>query len=111
VPPFRAILTATSRARNGVHCANLERSRSSESMLYAGIRSSGWYGVYLAGYGDLGLRTHASAFDVTPFVSMQYARIHRDGFQEADATGFGLATRGQGMSRWQGGPGMRAGST
>jgi len=120
-----------------------QRSRSSESMLYGGIRSSGWYGVgrvalgnfrgdvrrllrfgdtatfaggdadghYLAGYGELGLRTHAGAFDVTPFVSMQYARIHRDGFQEAEATGFGLATRGQGMSRWQGGLGMRAGST
>jgi uncharacterized protein with beta-barrel porin domain len=120
-----------------------QRSRSSESMLYAGIRSSGWYGVgrvalgnfrgdvrrllrfgdtasfaggdddghYLAGYGELGLRTHAGAFDVTPFVSMQYARIHRDGFEESEATGFGLATRGQGMSRWQGGLGMRAGST
>lgn len=43
--------------------------------------------------------------------TLQYARIHRDGFQEAEATGFGLATRGQGMSRWQGGLGMRAGST
>ncbi|UPG92178.1 autotransporter domain-containing protein [Luteibacter aegosomaticola] len=137
-----AFARMASNARLSANFDN-QRSRSSESMFYAGIRSSGWYGVgrvalgnfrgdvrrllrfgdtasfaggdadghYLAGYGELGLRTHAGAFDVTPFVSMQYARIHRDGFQEADATGFGLATRGQGMSRWQGGLGMRAGST
>lgn len=67
-------------------------------------------GHYTAGFGEAGFRAHFGALDVTPFTTVQYTRIQRDGFEEAGGAGFGLATGGQRVVRWQGGAGMRLGT-
>jgi uncharacterized protein with beta-barrel porin domain len=68
-------------------------------------------GRYSSAYGEVGYRTHAGAFDFTPYANVQYASIQRDGFQELGGDGFGLAADGHTTSRWQAGFGMRAGSS
>jgi len=120
-----------------------QRSRSTESMLYAGSRGANWYGVgrlgfgtfrgttqrllrfgdqvsfaggdntghYNAAYGEVGYRTTAGAFSLTPFANVEYASIRRDGFQELGGQGFGLSANGQTTSRWQAGFGLRAGAS
>jgi autotransporter-associated beta strand protein len=68
-------------------------------------------GRYNVAYGEVGYRTHAGAFDFTPYADVQYASIRRDGFQELGGDGFGLAADGHTTSRWQAGLGLRAGSS
>lgn len=68
-------------------------------------------GRYNVAYGELGYRTHLGAFDFTPYADVQYASIHRDGFEEMGGDGFGLAADGHTTSRWQAGLGVRAGSS
>ncbi|HEY4294163.1 S8 family serine peptidase [Luteibacter sp.] len=65
-------------------------------------------GTYTAAYGEVGFRTNAAAFTLTPFANVQYASIRRDGFQEFGGDGFGLSANGQTTSRWQAGLGLRA---
>ncbi|MGE7139126.1 S8 family serine peptidase [Luteibacter sp. NPDC031894] len=68
-------------------------------------------GTYNSAYGEVGFRTNAGAFTLTPFANVQYASIHRDGFQENGGDGFGLAADGHTTSRWQAGFGLRAGGS
>ncbi|MEZ2416650.1 S8 family serine peptidase [Luteibacter sp. RCC_6_2] len=68
-------------------------------------------GSYNSAYGEVGYRSQAGAFTLTPFANVQYASIHRDGFSENGGEGFGLAADGHTTSRWQAGFGLRAGST
>nr|WP_240147934.1 autotransporter serine protease [Luteibacter yeojuensis] len=68
-------------------------------------------GSYNAAYGEVGFRTNAGAFTLTPFANVQYASIRRDGFQENGGDGFGLAADGHTTSRWQAGFGLRAGGS
>jgi uncharacterized protein with beta-barrel porin domain len=65
-------------------------------------------GTYRSAYGEVGFRANAGAFALTPFANVQYASIHRDGFQENGGQGFGLAADGHTTSRWQAGFGLRA---
>ncbi|NII54460.1 autotransporter serine protease [Luteibacter sp. SG786] len=68
-------------------------------------------GTYDSAYGEVGFRTNAGAFTLTPFANVQYASIRRDGFQEYGGDGFGLAADGHTTSRWQAGFGLRAGGS
>lgn len=68
-------------------------------------------GSYNSAYGEVGFRTTAGAFTLTPFANVEYSSIRRDGFQESGGEGFGLAADGHTTSRWQAGFGLRAGST
>lgn len=68
-------------------------------------------GTYNSAYGEVGFRTNAGAFTLTPFANVQYASIRRDGFQENGGDGFGLAADGHTTSRWQAGFGLRAGGS
>lgn len=68
-------------------------------------------GSYNAAYGEIGYRTQAGAFSLTPFANVQYASIHRSGFQELGGDGFGLAANDHTTSRWQAGVGVRAGAS
>jgi autotransporter-associated beta strand protein len=74
---------------------------------YAGIGSDsrGRYGV--AG-GETGYRLGFGGATLTPYASLQYARIERSGFDEAGAYGFGLKADAHAVARWQAGVGMRA---
>jgi uncharacterized protein with beta-barrel porin domain len=66
-------------------------------------------GRYTVAYGETGFRSNAGGLKATPFVNLQYARIDRDGFNEAGADGFGLSSGDQRTSRWQAGAGLRLG--
>jgi uncharacterized protein with beta-barrel porin domain len=68
-------------------------------------------GSYNSAYGEVGYRSYAGAFTLTPFASVSYASIHRNGFSENGGDGFGLTADGHSTSRWQGGVGLRAGSS
>ncbi|MBN8713724.1 MAG: S8 family serine peptidase [Xanthomonadales bacterium] len=74
---------------------------------YAGVGSDsrGRYGV--AG-GETGYRLGLGGGALTPYASLQYARIERSGFDEAGAYGFGLRADAHAVARWQAGIGMRA---
>lgn len=67
---------------------------------------SGNYGV---AYGESGFRLDLGATRVTPFIDLEYAGIHRTGFAELGADGFGLRSHAQDLSRWQAGAGLRVG--
>lgn len=82
--------------------------RFGEQSAFAG---SDLNGTYNSAYGEVGFRTNAGAFTLTPFANVQYASIRRDGFQENGGDGFGLAADGHTTSRWQAGFGLRAGSS
>ncbi|SEV85562.1 Uncharacterized conserved protein, contains a C-terminal beta-barrel porin domain [Luteibacter sp. 329MFSha] len=82
--------------------------RFGEQAAFAGSEGTGRYNVV---YGETGYRTHAGAFSVTPFASVQFASIRRSGFEESGGAGFGLSSVGQTTSRWQAGFGVRGGAT
>ena len=72
---------------------------------FAGVASdaNGRYGV---AYGESGYRLALGRTQVTPYMSLQYAQIQRDGFNELGAYGFGLKSAAQNTSRWQAGAGL-----
>lgn len=74
---------------------------------FAGVASdiNGRYGV---AYGESGYRLALGRTQVTPYMSLQYAQIQRDGFNELGAYGFGLKSAAQSTARWQAGAGLRA---
>ncbi|MES2311712.1 MAG: S8 family serine peptidase [Pseudomonadota bacterium] len=75
---------------------------------FAGVASdiNGRYGV---AYGESGYRLALGGrTQVTPYMSLQYAQIQRDGFNELGAYGFGLKSAAQSTARWQAGAGLRA---
>jgi len=70
--------------------------------------STQYSGRYRVAYGESGLRFGRGRTQVAPFLSMEYARIGRDGFAELGAGGFGLRSNAQVLDRWQVGAGVRA---
>lgn len=82
--------------------------RFGDQASFAGGDNTGHYNV---AYGEIGYRTDAGAFSLTPFANVEYASIRRDGFQEFGGEGFGLSANGQTTSRWQAGFGLRAGAS
>ncbi|HXO99697.1 MAG TPA: S8 family serine peptidase [Luteibacter sp.] len=82
--------------------------RFGDQASFAGGDNTGRYNV---AYGEVGYRTEAGAFSLTPFANVEYASIRRDGFQEFGGEGFGLSANGQTTSRWQAGFGLRAGAS
>lgn len=74
---------------------------------YSGVGSDnrGRYGV---AYGESGYRFSLGSAHVTPYASLEYAQIHRDGFDEAGGDGFGLKSNALTTARWQAGLGLRA---
>ncbi|MFI4958690.1 MAG: S8 family serine peptidase, partial [Lysobacterales bacterium] len=74
---------------------------------FAGVASdiNGRYGV---AYGESGYRLALGRTQFTPYLSLQYAQIQRDGFNELGAYGFGLKSAAQSTARWQAGAGLRA---
>lgn len=75
---------------------------------FTGSDNTGHYNV---AYGEMGYRTQAGAFSLTPYANVQFASIRRSGFQESGGEGFGLSANGQTTSRWQAGFGLRAGAS
>jgi autotransporter-associated beta strand protein len=67
--------------------------------------NNGRYGV---AYGESGYRLTLGRTQITPYTSLQYAQIQRDGFDELGADGFGLKSGAQTVARWQAGLGVRA---
>jgi len=82
--------------------------RFGDQASFAGGDNTGRYNV---AYGEVGYRTDAGAFSLTPYANVEYASIRRDGFQESGGEGFGLSANGQTTSRWQAGFGLRAGAS
>ena len=70
--------------------------------------STTYSGNYSVAYGETGLHLNSAGTRITPFANVEYASIHRDGFAEVGAGGFGLRTRAQLQDRWQAGLGLRA---
>ena len=77
----------------------------------AAFAGSDQNGSYQSAYGEVGFRSHAGAFTLTPFANVEYASIRRDGFSETGGDGFGLTADGHTTSRWQAGFGLRAGGS
>jgi outer membrane autotransporter protein len=75
---------------------------------YTGVGSddSGRYGV---AYGESGYRMMLGGTRVTPYASLEYAQIQRDGFDETGGYGFGLKAGALTTARWQANLGLRAG--
>jgi autotransporter-associated beta strand protein len=73
----------------------------------AGV-SSDSHGRYDVAYGESGYRTTLGRLTLTPYASLQYARIDSSGFNEAGAWGFGLKANARTIQRWQAGLGLRA---
>jgi len=75
---------------------------------YSGVGSDsrGRYGV---AYGESGYRFSLGGAQVTPYASLGYAQIRRNGFDETGAGGFGLKADALTTARWQAGLGLRAG--
>jgi len=74
---------------------------------FAGVASDG-NGRYGVTYGESGYRLALGRTRLTPYVSLQYAQVQRDGFNERGAYGFGLKSGAQTTARWQAGLGLRA---
>nr|WP_243039678.1 S8 family serine peptidase [Dyella sedimenti] len=68
--------------------------------------SNGRYGI---AYGESGYRLSLGGMRITPYLNLQYANIHTDGFDEVGGDGFGLKANAQAIERWQAGAGLRAG--
>jgi outer membrane autotransporter protein len=75
---------------------------------FTGVASDS-HGRYDVAYGESGYRTSLGALTVTPYASVQYARIDSSGFNEPGAYGFGLKANPGAVQRWQAGLGLRAG--
>jgi autotransporter-associated beta strand protein len=67
--------------------------------------SNGRYGV---AYGESGYRFAWGGLHLTPYLDLQYAQLHLDGFSEGGGAGFGLTAGAQTVTRWQAGAGLRA---
>ncbi|MGN2250898.1 S8 family serine peptidase [Frateuria sp. GZRe14] len=74
---------------------------------FAGVASDS-HGRYDVAYGESGYRTSAGRLTLTPYASLQYARIHSSGFNEPGAWGFGLKANAHAIERWRAGLGLRA---
>ena len=74
---------------------------------FAGVTSDS-HGRYDVAYGESGYRTTLGRLTLTPYASLQYARIDSSGFNEPGAWGFGLKANAHAIERWQGGLGLRA---
>jgi autotransporter-associated beta strand protein len=74
---------------------------------FAGVGSAS-HGRYRVGYGESGYRTTLGQLALTPYASVQYARIDSSGFNEPGAYGFGLKAGARTVERWQAGLGLRA---
>lgn len=74
---------------------------------FAGVASDS-HGSYDVAYGESGYRTRIGALSITPYASLQYARIDSSGFNEPGAFGFGLKSNARTIERWQAGAGVRA---
>jgi autotransporter-associated beta strand protein len=74
---------------------------------FSGVSSDsrGRYGV---AYGESGYRLSLGGIRVTPYASLEYAQINRDGFDELGGDGFGLKSGALTTARWQAGMGLRA---
>ena len=70
--------------------------------------STDYSGNYNVAYGETGLHLNLAGSRITPFASVEYASIDRDGFAEQGAGGFGLRTNAQMLDRWRAGLGLRA---
>ena len=66
------------------------------------------HGRYEVAYGESGYRATLGRLTLTPYASLQYARIGNSGFDEPGAWGFGLKAEARTIERWQGGLGLRA---
>jgi autotransporter-associated beta strand protein len=66
------------------------------------------HGRYDVAYGESGYRATLGRLTLTPYASLQYARIDSSGFNEPGAWGFGLKANARTIQRWQAGLGMRA---
>jgi autotransporter-associated beta strand protein len=66
------------------------------------------HGRYDVAYGESGYRTTLGRLTLTPYASLQYARIDSSGFDEPGAWGFGLKANARTIQRWQAGLGLRA---
>jgi autotransporter-associated beta strand protein len=66
-------------------------------------------GTYNVAYGESGYRMQLGGVHITPYMSVQYADIRTDGFDELGGDGFGLKAAAQTIQRWQAGAGLRAG--
>ncbi|MBP1474190.1 S8 family serine peptidase [Frateuria sp. MAH-13] len=73
----------------------------------AGVASDS-HGRYDVAYGESGYRTTWGRLALTPYASLQYARIDSSGFNEQGAWGFGLKANAHAIERWQAGLGLRA---
>ncbi|HET6806022.1 MAG TPA: S8 family serine peptidase [Frateuria sp.] len=73
----------------------------------AGVASDS-QGRYDVAYGESGYRTTLGRVTLTPYASLQYARIDSSGFDEPGAWGFGLKANAHAIQRWQAGLGLRA---
>ncbi len=73
----------------------------------AGVASDS-HGRYDVAYGESGYRTTLGRLTLTPYASLQYARIDSSGFDEPGAWGFGLKANARTIQRWQAGLGLRA---
>jgi outer membrane autotransporter protein len=69
-----------------------------------GSNDSGRYGV---AYGESGYRMTVGSAHITPYASLEYAQIQRDGFDETGGDGFGLKADALTTARWQAGLGLR----
>ncbi|MGN2242332.1 S8 family serine peptidase [Frateuria sp. GZRR33] len=74
---------------------------------FAGVGSDS-HGRYDVAYGESGYRTTLGRLTLTPYASLQYARIDSSGFNEPGAWGFGLKADSHAIERWQAGLGLRA---
>jgi autotransporter-associated beta strand protein len=74
---------------------------------FAGVGSAS-HGRYSVGYGESGYRATLGPLALTPYASVQYARIDSSGFNEPGAYGFGLKAGARTVERWQAGLGLRA---
>lgn len=74
---------------------------------FAGVASDS-HGRYDVAYGESGYRTTLGRLTLTPFASLQYARMDSSGFNEPGAWGFGLKANAHAIERWQAGLGLRA---
>ncbi|RDI99919.1 autotransporter domain-containing protein [Dyella solisilvae] len=66
-------------------------------------------GRYDVAYGESGYHLSLGTVHVTPYVSLQYANIQSDGFDEVGGDGFGLKAGAQTIERGQAGAGVRVG--
>ena len=74
---------------------------------FTGVASDS-HGRYDVAYGESGYRSSLGSLTVTPYASLQYARIDSSGFNEPGAYGFGLKADARTIERWQAGVGVRA---